>query len=187
VVGADRGKRAADTPYMLRLQADLNYEGVDIGGTSYTLGLTRADRSSAPILSDAETWVVIHGWLGSPKDIHSLAGAIDAASKHVQVLELDWSEVADNSDAVTVVFDVPDVGAWAARKLTSWGISGANINLVGHSYGGYMTDQIAKNVSGGVDRIVALDPATAALGGIDFSGTNYAAHSQYSLAFIGSD
>jgi hypothetical protein len=42
-------------------------------------------------------------------------------------------------------------------------------------------------MSGGVDRIVALDPATPALGGIDFSNTNFAAHSKYSIAFVGSD
>lgn len=187
VVSVDRGKAAGDTAYSLSLQADLNFESVDVGGTSYTLGLQRADGTAAPIVSNAETWVVIHGWLGSPKDVQPLASAIDAASRHLQVLELDWSAVADNSDAVTVVFDVPDVGAWAAGKLASWGIAGTNINLAGHSYGGYMTDQIAKNISGGVNRVVALDPATAALGGIDFSGTNFAAHSQYSIAFVGSD
>lgn len=186
-VTVDRGKNAGDTNYSLRLQADLNYESVEVGGKAYTLGLIRADRSTAPIASDAETWVVIHGWLGSPSAVHGLSTAIDEASRHLQVLELDWSQVASDVNAVNVVFNVPDVGAWAASKLGSWGIAGGNINLVGHSYGGYMTDQIAKRISGGVDRLVALDPATAALGGVDFSGTNYAAHSQYSIAFVGSD
>ncbi len=187
VLSIDRGKSAGDTPYTLWLQADLNYETVNIGGTDYNLGLKRTDGTAAGISNDSETWVVIHGWLGSPDDVHPLAKAIAAANPRLQVLELDWSQVAADANAVNVVFDVPDVGAWAAAKLASWGIAGANINLVGHSYGGYMTDQIARNVNGGVNRIVALDPATAALGGIDFSGTDYKAHSRYSISFIGSD
>lgn len=187
VVSVDRGKAAANTNYSLSLQADLNYESVQIGRHADTLGLIRADGTTAPIVGDAETWVVIHGWLSTPAAIHDLAGAINIAAKGLQVLELDWSQVAEDQDAVAVVFNVPDVGAWAARKLATWGIANLHINLVGHSFGGYMTDQIAKRISGGVNRVVALDPATAALGGIDFSGTDFAAHSRYSIAFVGSD
>lgn len=187
VLSVDRATGAADTAYTIYLQADLNYETVSVNGTDATLGLKRTDGTAAGIASDKETWVVIHGWLGSPSDVHDLAKAINTANPKLQVLELDWSDVASDTNAVNVVFSVPDVGAWAAQKLSSWGFSGTNLNLVGHSYGGYMTDQIAKNTSGGVNRVVALDPATAALGGTDFSGTNYAAHSKYSIAFIGSD
>jgi pimeloyl-ACP methyl ester carboxylesterase len=86
-----------------------------------------------------------------------------------------------------VITRVPDVAAFVAQKLTGWGIPRTQINLVGHSYGGYMADQVAKRISGGVDRIVALDPATLALAGVDFSGTDYAAHSHFSLALVGSD
>jgi len=187
VLSVDRADGAADTAYTVYLQADLNYENVSVNGTDYTLGLKRTDGTAAGIASGKETWVVIHGWLASPADVHDLAKAINTANPKLQVLELDWSEVASDSNGVNVVFNVPDVAAWAAAKLTSWGIAGTNLNLVGHSFGGYMTDQIAKDVSGGVNRVVALDPATAALGGTDFSGTDFAAHSQYSIAFIGSN
>jgi len=130
---------------------------------------------------------MIHGWLGSPAAMHPIGQAIDAASRHNQVLEVDWSAAAGDANPVTVITRVPDVAASVAKKLTDWGIPHAQINLVGHSYGGYMTDQVAKRISGGVDRIVALDPATLSLGGVDFSGTDYAAHSRFSLAFVGSD
>jgi pimeloyl-ACP methyl ester carboxylesterase len=182
----DRGKRAANTAYALTLQADLNYQTVNINGADYKLALLRADNSSAPVNPAAETWVVIHGWLSTPKATASVASAIDAASKHIQVLQVDWSSAAGDTDALAVISRVPDVAAFVAAKLTDWHIPAGNLNLVGHSFGGYMTDQIAQRIKGGVNRVVALDPATPALGNIDFSNTNYAAHSQHSIAFVGS-
>src|SRR5207248_2695749 len=56
VLSVDRGRRAADTPYSFTLQADLNYETVDLGGTNFTLAIVRDDGSTAPIRSDQETW-----------------------------------------------------------------------------------------------------------------------------------
>ena len=186
-VSVDRGKAAGNTSYALTMQADLNYETVTIDGKSYDIGLQRADGSSAAIAADKETWVVIHGWQSSPRAIHRVAAAIQAASSRVQVLELDWSEAAADLNAAAVALRVADVGAFAARKLAAWGIAGANINLVGHSFGGYMTDEIARRVSGGVNRLVALDAAAPVVAGIDISNTNFAAHSKYSVAFVGSN
>jgi pimeloyl-ACP methyl ester carboxylesterase len=183
----DRGKRAANTSYALTMQADLNYETVAIDGKSYDLGLTRADGLSRQIEADKETWVVIHGWQSGPDAVHRVAAAIQAASDRVQVLELDWSQAAADLNAAAVALRVPDVGAFVARKLGDWGIAGTNVNLVGHSFGGYMADEIARRVSGGVNRVVALDPAAPVVAGVDLSGTNYAAHSKYSLAFVGSN
>ena len=186
-VSVDRGKAAANTSYALTMQADLNYETVAIDGKSYDIGLQRADGSSAAIAADKETWVVIHGWQSSPRAIHRVAAAIQAASSRVQVLELDWSEAAADLNAAAVALRVADVGAFVAKKLAGWGIAGANINLVGHSFGGYMTDEIARRVSGGVNRLVALDAAAPVVAGIDISNTNFAAHSKYSIAFVGSN
>jgi len=185
-IGVDRGKRGADTPFSMSVQADMNYEHVEINGDNVTLSLTNSDGSAARIDPTRETWVTIHGWLGEPSHMRDISKAIDAASKYVQVLELDWSDVASDANPFNVVFSIDDVGSWAADKLESWGLPGSKINLIGHSYGGYMTDEIARDISGGVDRIVALDPATTSFGGTDLSGTNYAAHSQFSVAFIGS-
>lgn len=186
-VSVDRGKAAGNTSYALTMQADLNYETVTIDGASYDIGLQRADGSSAAIEADKETWVVIHGWQSSPKAIHRVAAAIQAASSRIQVLELDWSEAAADLNAAAVALRVADVGAFAAKKLAGWGIAGANVNLVGHSFGGYMTDEIARRVSGGVNRLVALDAAAPVVAGIDISNTNFSAHSKYSVAFVGSN
>jgi hypothetical protein len=76
----DRGKRAQGTAYSLTLQADLNYQTVNIAGTDYKLALVRSDNTSAPINPAAETWVVIHGWLSTPKSTATVANAINAAS-----------------------------------------------------------------------------------------------------------
>jgi pimeloyl-ACP methyl ester carboxylesterase len=187
VFAIDRGKNAADTAYALTLQADLNYSPISIDGQTYSVALTRADATAAPIDPTRETWVVIHGWQSTPKATHRLAVAIDAASRRNQVLELDWSSVAADSNVVTVDLNVPDVAAWAASQLTAWGIPRLNINLAGHSMGGYMTDEIARRIAGGVDRIVALDPAAPEVGGVDLSNTQFAAHSQASVAFLGSN
>jgi pimeloyl-ACP methyl ester carboxylesterase len=186
-VSVDRGKHAADTDYTLALQADLNYQTVTIDGTAYDIGLRRADGTTAAIAPDRETWVVIHGWLSGPAAVHRVASAIQAASPRVQVLELDWSEAAADPNTVAVALRVPDVAAFAAAKLNAWGISGSLINLVGHSFGGYMTDEIARRIKGGVDRLVALDPAAPVVAGVDISGTNYAAHSRHAIAFVGSN
>jgi hypothetical protein len=178
-VAVDRARRAANTPYTLALQADDNFETVAIDGKTYTLGITPAGGSTAPISTIRETWVSIHGWRSTPEDMRSVATAIGESSDEVQVLDLNWSTVAANRDLVSVALRVDQVAAWAAEKLREWNIPSSNLNLVGHSLGGYMTDELARRVAGGVDRIVALDPATVSLGGWDFSGTNFAAHSRY--------
>lgn len=179
-VSVDRAKNAKDTPFTLTVQADLNYENVNVDGRTFSLGLTRADGTAAPIVADRDTWVLIHGWGSAPRHMQRLATAIDAFDSKDQVLQLDWSSAASAStDKGTVAGRVPDVAAWAARKLAGWGITGDRINLVGHSFGGYMTDEIAKRVAGGVHRVIALDPAIP-----DASGIDYAAHADFSLAVV---
>lgn len=186
-VAVDRATGAANTNYALTIQSDLNWDGVTVDGKTYSIGLVRADGSSAAISPVKNTWVVIHGWLGNLSSTNRLADAIDGASKRDQVLQLDWSAPAGDADVATTAFRVDDIAAVVADKLEFWGLTTARINLVGHSLGGGMTDQIARRISGGVNTIIALDPATVALGDIDLSGTNFAAHSQRSLAFIGSN
>lgn len=173
-------------PYALGIQADLNYETVRIDGAHYTLGLIKADRTTNAVLPGRETWVAIHGWRDAPTDVHRVATAIDAAPGRNQVFEVDWSPAAASTDTNAVALRVPEVGAWVAKKLTSWGIAGQNVNLVGHSYGAYMADEIAMRIPGGVNRVVALDTAIPAIAGTDRENVNFAAHSKYAVAFVGS-
>jgi pimeloyl-ACP methyl ester carboxylesterase len=179
-VSVDRAKRAANTPFTLTVQADLNYESVNLDGRTFNLGITRADGAATPIVAGRDTWVLIHGWGSAPRHMQRLAAAIDAFSPTDQVLELDWSAAASAStDKSTVANRVPDVAAWAADKLADWGITGDHLNLVGHSFGGYMTDEIAQRMPGGVHRVIALDPAIPNAAGIDYAG-----HADFSLAVV---
>src|SRR6185295_15985755 len=56
---------------------------------------------------------------------------------------------------------------WAASALTRYGFSGTNLNLVGHSFGSYVADEIAQRIPGGVNALVTLDPAADVPGGYD--------------------
>jgi pimeloyl-ACP methyl ester carboxylesterase len=122
-----------------------------------------------------QTWIVIHGRKSSSintsgGNIPRLAQAIASQQKDDQVLVLDWSDAARDPDlpdyhAFSHEDWIEPVAEWAATALTTYGFSGSSLNLVGHSWGGSMTDEIAKRVPGGVNTIVALDPAEN--GGID--------------------
>lgn len=168
------------TAYTLTVNADLNWGNVKNGGHTKSVGLEFADGSTGPINPKKTTWLVLHGWQSDPVSVSSISGALEAHSPNAQVLVLDWSGPA-SEDLLSALSWVKPVGKWTAKKLTSLGLAGSKINIVGHSFGGFMADVVASNMNGGANRIVALDPATNPLAEV-----NYAAHSRYSLAFIGS-
>ena len=128
--------------------------------------------SGKEIDPNAETWVISHGWDDNPnsKNFQDLAKTI--SSKGKQVLLLDWSEAAatgakPSKDYISGPKEaanwISDVAGFASDALTNiWGISSDNLNLIGHSLGAYVSSQIGNQISGGVNKIVALDPATTA-------------------------
>ncbi len=160
--------------------------------------LSRID-SSAPIDPSKETWIVIHGLNSSfqhvsPNPQWNLAEAVAAASGDDQVLTLDWSAGA--------AFHIPfllhgemfieAVANWTAQVLIDYGFANSSINLIGHSWGGVMTAEIAEAMHG-VDRLIALDPAEDAFPVPPVWGTLYdtddvdfAANSNFSWAFLSS-
>ena len=168
----------------------------DFGETNH-LTIAPFNGPDQAIDPSATTWLVVHGRNSSPADFGSLARAVAAARPGDQVLTLDWSEAARSpllDPARGERFIVP-VASWAAAALANDGFAGTRLNLVGHSWGAYVSDELAERIpfsSGpatGVNGIVALDPAAnvpiiapqynpEAPGQIDF-----AAHSQFSWAF----
>lgn len=174
-------------PYRLALQADLNWGKINNGGSTKNVSLVFQNDSSQAISRKKETWVLIHGWLapGRPIALTSLADAVDRNSKTDQVLILDWSDAAAQSNVFSAAMWAPTVAQWATDKLASWGIAGSKINLIGHSLGALVADQMSSRINGGVNRIVALDPATD-IPGTSFSGADFSEDSRYSLAFVGS-
>lgn len=133
--------------------------------------------SNAAIDPDVRTWLVIHGRNGSfdPANTNDetnenrmlqLAEAVDAATGVDQVLTLDWRDGAEAIfNSVTETFDfsgegwLETVGKWASAALDNMGFVTADLNVIGHSWGGVITGELAAAFPGGVNRVVAIDPA----------------------------
>lgn len=161
--------------------------------TDYPVDIIRLDLQALD--PNLRTWIVIHG-RGSSRtepNIAEVSGAIARARPHDQVATLDWSEAASATGLLNFSGEdaIQNVGAWAASALRSRGFSGSNLNLVGHSWGSYVADELAERI-GGVNSIIALDAAENVLGGyspetpgeIDFARNSlfsWAFHSDGSL------
>jgi pimeloyl-ACP methyl ester carboxylesterase len=103
-----------------------------------------------------------------------LSAAIDGYSPADQVLVLDWSAAAASGwiGGAGENYIIP-VGTWMAGKLSSYGLTPDELNLVGHSWGAYVAAETAERVPAPVgttpqvNSIVALDPAA------DYPGGSY--------------
>ena len=143
------------------------------------------------------TWIVTHGWTSSRAAPYIATTASNLALRYPQdqVLTLDWSAAAVSSSKI---FDaaaedaIKNVGIFAADALLQRGFTGDKLNLVGHSWGSYVSDELAERIPGGVNTIVVLDP------GEDHwlnkfydphaaNEVNFAQHSMFSWAFFSSD
>jgi pimeloyl-ACP methyl ester carboxylesterase len=69
------------------------------------------------------------------------------------------------------------------NTIQSWGITASNINLVGHSLGAYVAYEVSERL-GGINNLVALNPASTTLGGYDQSQVNFSRYSNWSWAFF---
>lgn len=180
----------------------------DLNGTVTRNGLTkpvslkRVDGDSTDI-KNRPTWVVIHGMNSSPNgdNIKELSDAIGDYKKDKnadQVLVLDWSQAAYSDSKLSIpglgVIPNPNFGAswistvadWTKKKLVDeWKISPDNINFAGHSLGSYLAWETAKNI-GGVNNLIALDPATTTNGGYQEGKVNFSDYSKWAWAFYGS-
>lgn len=134
----------------------------DGGVTDYALDIVRTDQKA--IDPSKRTWVVIHG-RGSSRtneNIAAVATSLALALSNDQVLTLDWKEAASYTDFFTDFGGedaIQNVGIWAAATLLEKGFTGTNLNLVGHSWGSYVADELAERIPGGVNTITALDAA----------------------------
>jgi pimeloyl-ACP methyl ester carboxylesterase len=154
-----------------------------------TLAFIQRYPATLRIDPNLRTWIIIHGRQGSSTDswVTALAGTIAGIYPSDQILLLDWSTAANSIGISTYEEDwIRPVAAWAAGKLVDYGFAGSQLNLIGHSWGGYMTDELAELFFGGVNTIVALDPAHDGFGNYnpeDPGQIDFRAHSQFSWAF----
>jgi pimeloyl-ACP methyl ester carboxylesterase len=101
---------------------------------------------------------------------------------------LDWSSAANTGLLFPEVAEdaILPVAEWAANALRRFEFVGTNLNLVGHSFGSYVADEIARRIPGGVNTIVTLDPAADVFGGyspVGPDGVEFARDSFFSWSF----
>jgi pimeloyl-ACP methyl ester carboxylesterase len=156
--------------------------------TDYLVDIVRTDRKR--IVPQQRTWVIIHGRNSSRSkpNISAVTEAIVATRPGEQVVTLDWSGAAAYPGWVGFGGEdaIENVGAWAAAALASRGFSGKDLNLVGHSWGSYVADELAERIPGGVNSITALDAAENAPGGYspeDVGVIDFGRDSEFSWAF----
>ncbi|OIO53200.1 hypothetical protein AUJ46_05660 [Candidatus Peregrinibacteria bacterium CG1_02_54_53] len=132
-------------------------------------------------------WVVVHGRIDSESSDPMRELAQSLTSNNVQVVTLDWSQGAKDNFPELIGLQGSDwieaVGKWTSSQLKAAGFTAEKINLVGHSWGSYVSYEIAKNMGNDVNVLVALDPAKdTILSGYDESQVDFAHHSQKSFA-----
>lgn len=139
------------------------------------------------------TWLVTHGWNSARTEPNIVAAASNLAIRYPgdQILTLDWSAAASR----TSVFDgsaedaIKSVGVFAADALLQRGFTGDKLNLIGHSWGSYVSDELAERMPGGVNTIVAIDPGEDHPTDVNTyfphsaGEVSFAAHSVFSWAF----
>jgi pimeloyl-ACP methyl ester carboxylesterase len=137
--------------------------------TQYLVDILRFGERPLAIDPTQKTWIMIHGWNSSRtnENIHTAAEALFRTRPLDQVLTLDWSSAADTGvlNPFSAESSIVPVAEWAAAALAEYGFAGTNLNLVGHSFGSYVADELAKRIPGGVNTIVTLDPAADVPGG----------------------
>jgi len=153
--------------------------------------LSRVDETGLPIDSTKTTWIVIHGWNSDSNEngIREMAQALAQSRPRDQVLTLDWSSIARSGllDPWGAAAGIVPVGKWAADALPMEGFFGHQINLVGHSFGSYVANEIAKYYPGKINSIVALDPAANAVASqydpLSNGNVNFSRNTDWSWAF----
>ena len=95
--------------------------------------------------------MLVHGYQGNghTAGISRLAQELEAEFPNDQVLTLDWSKAAADPSYTDTEQWLQPIGAAAASALASHGFAGGTINLVGYSFGTYISDNIAASTSPG--------------------------------------
>ncbi|MEK6372553.1 MAG: CARDB domain-containing protein, partial [Acidobacteriota bacterium] len=120
----------------------------------------RRVNDDGPIDSTAPTLMGVHGRGSSFTEMLGITNAVAVMRPSDQVLVLDWSSAGAEEGWIQ------PVGEWAAKTLFGYGFRGSNLNLIGHSWGSYVADELAElmpfdSTPGSpykVNSIVALDP-----------------------------
>jgi len=144
------------------------------------------DRDNGHIVHGRRTWLVVHGWGSYPgrPNIQELAAAMASQGGAVlndeQVLFADWRQLSTIGNLVDNTH-IQLAAQGFVQLLNGLNIKGETLNIVGHSHGAYVGEAI-KNALG-VNRFIALDPATV---GDGFEDARFRDNANWSWAFYGS-
>ncbi|XP_028173132.1 inactive pancreatic lipase-related protein 1-like [Ostrinia furnacalis] len=107
---------------------------------------------------------ITHGWLSKENTdwIQNIKNAILGVSD-VNVLTVDWSELADNPVYPWSAFSTRYVGKYLAKIIRSlmktYGVKNSRIHLIGHSLGAQVMGYAGMYSGEKIHRITGLDPA----------------------------
>ena len=154
--------------------------------------ISRFNGSTQAIDPAVRTWIVVHGYQGNghTSGISKLATEIQSQYPGDQVLTLDWSKAASDPSYTDTQQWLPAIGTAAAQALARHGYAPGTINLVGYSFGTYISDAMAAKLPGGANTMLAVDPPEYLPGGGAYNpevSVNFSAHSHYSIAFHDAD
>ena len=160
-------------------------------GSNQTSDVTFERVQGPDYIEDKETWLVIHGWDSNARNFRDLAGAIEEYDGHwgggdAQVITVDWN----GSNTGKLGWGLHRAASWIDSvaevikdAVEFWGIDKDKINIVGHSLGAYVAYETSERL-GGINKLVALNPASFTDGGYDTNQVNFSRHSNYSWAFF---
>ncbi|KAK6636515.1 hypothetical protein RUM43_010177 [Polyplax serrata] len=133
--------------------------------------ITPEDLKEIEFDSSRPTKIITHGWMASSKS-SAVADIRDAYLDHqdVNVIGVDWSDIANNFWYPTPASKTDDVGKYLGNLIdelvTQKNANYDNIHLVGHSLGAHVSGFAGSSTQGKIGRITGLDPA---LPGFQFS------------------
>lgn len=167
-----------------------------VSGNASNKGETKGifiESSDGSPIKDVPTWIVVHGNANNSDTptIKNLAESLKSNDPNTQVLLLDWGSAANydngswNANLDKSTDWIQPVADTATTLINNLGLSTWNLNFVGHSLGTYVSWEIA-NRMGGINRLVALDPAADFPGWYDTNNINFSQPSDWSWAFYGS-
>jgi pimeloyl-ACP methyl ester carboxylesterase len=200
-VGAGPEEDRTDVLVLLSAGADWSVvsssEGTDGAGEAHHVGLLPVPAKGL-IQANRATWITTHGRSDAPGGredgpgtFFQVAKALALRAPEAQQALLDWTTAAAPKNA----FDLSGgrwfakIGGALAERLADPAaprLTGAQLNLVGHSWGTYVNVELADAIreefdAGKVSRFIALDPALTA-GNYDVSAANLSGDSEYSFA-----
>ena len=158
---------------------------------AHHVGVFRAPGTTPPASATSERWIVTHGRDDHPGTFLDIAKGVKSQRPTAEALLLDWSTAADSIGVgfgSGFWFDLIGIrlGTRLARRDGQIRFAGNQVNTVGHSWGTYVNQEVAKVLFAGngtrVARMVALDPALDA-GNYPVGDQAFGDYSDYSLGF----